>query len=122
MLEPASVDDVLALGALEDIDDVPAPLVSPLEEPEELAPDDGDESEDKYCPGCARHCTLGMCFIMLGAFIQWALPELRGLWCKDCFNLWRLVFKSTMKLTDLAAWFRDPAHRTEWNLALGAYI
>ena len=64
---------------------------------------DGIENEavDKGCSGCSRNCVVGRCWVNIDEMIQWALPQQRGLWCRDCFNLWRLCFQSRTTLVML---------------------
>jgi len=46
-----------------------------------------NEAVDKGCSGCGRNCVVGRCWVDPDEMIQWALPQQRGLWCRDCFNL-----------------------------------
>lgn len=82
----------------------------------------GEALASKGCNGCGR-TTGGQCWINVGELVQWALPNGRGLWCRDCFNVWRLRFSDTSKLCVMPAIMKsNPQQRVEFDFGLVAYI
>ena len=92
----------------------------------EVADSPGGESaqEHKACLGCARILGVSPCWLTLGDTMQWALPNGRGSWCKDCYTTHRTSFKSRTYLTDLHEWMKtNPEEREmEWQLSRVAYL
>jgi hypothetical protein len=89
----------------------------------EQEPDHDEGLEDKRCSGCRRSAVHGKCWINAEEIVRWALPNQRGLWCRDCFNVWRLQFADRFKLVVMPSYFRQsPEIIAEFELSLVAYI
>ena len=84
-------------------------------------PEGERDVEDKPCPGCQRSKFTGVCWLT-GDRILWSLPALRGSWCKDCFNLWRLVWGSKTNLIMFALWLEDSDNLLTWELHMLAAL
>ena len=84
-------------------------------------PEGERDAEDKPCPGCQRSKFTGVCWLT-GDRILWSLPALRGSWCKDCFNLWRLVWGSKTNLIMFALWLEDSDNLLTWELHMLAAL
>eukprot|EP00972_Heterocapsa_arctica_P116354 16452387-Heterocapsa_arctica.AAC.1 len=95
-----------------------------LGELEACSEEGGTEAEgDKTCSGCQRSANAGRCWIRPVERVVWALPEYRGLWCRDCHSVWRLRFQNRMPLVTLPAHFRSKeAIQCEFDLGLIAFI
>lgn len=88
----------------------------------ELGSDEAGETVDKICHACARPST-GPSWIRAGEVVQWALPESRGLWCRDCFTVWRLRFSGRMRLMTMPSHFKNsPSVAQEFETGLVALI
>ena len=48
------------------------------------------------CLGCSRE-RLTICVVTREP-IEWALPQGRGAWCKDCFRIWRSLHEGDLSL------------------------
>lgn len=77
--------------------------------------------EKAPCPGCDRDPD-GGAFGVKGEVVMWALPEARGLWCKDCFTVWRTVYGCSHSLTVFTMWLKHDSNLTEFQLNLLAYL
>lgn len=84
--------------------------------------DDGTEfDKDKACQGCSRRPG-DACFYGSAGGVEWANSQHRGLWCRDCFNCWRLAFSKRATLLMFVIFLRDARNRREWFSALLAYL
>jgi len=111
---------VLRSGAKDEDDDTAGTLAE-LQGSDEEAGTDADA--EKHCSGCQRSSTSGKCWIRPEDPVAWHLPELRGLWCRDCHSVWRLRFQNRMPLVTLPAHFRSKeAIQCEFDLGLVAFI
>ena len=82
-----------------------------------------EQEQEKYCRGCSRSSTNGTCWIRLGEEIVWGLPNKRGLWCRDCFSVWRLRFSTRFRLMTMPAHFKTSEEVVkEFEQALVAYV
>lgn len=79
-------------------------------------------SRKECCAGCYRDPVLGMDFLIQGQGVTWSLPNSRGLWCKDCFTVWRTCFATSNSLTVFAQRLRSGEIRAEYDMHLAAYI
>jgi hypothetical protein len=79
-----------------------------------------EEEEQKTCTGCQRSST-GQDWLT-GFPICWALPGHRGLWCKDCFNCWRLMYASEATLLVFGNWLLQKKNFDSWELTMCAYL
>ena len=91
--------------------------------PEECETGDDDDPNNKFCAGCNRNAITGKCWVREGEPVVWALPQGRGAWCRDCFNVWRLRFAQKMPLVTMPYHFKTNALViTEFEVAIVAYI
>ena len=81
-----------------------------------------DGSVDVACIGCHRSRENGTCYIVPSEDIQWALPDNRGLWCKDCFCCWRTCFSQSHSLTLFAVWLKSPVNEQAFESRLVAFL
>jgi hypothetical protein len=54
-------------------------------------------------------------YFTIGRLVEWLYLDGRGLWCKDCHDIWRLVFGTRTPLAFLAQWIRSNVD--EWSIA-----
>ena len=83
--------------------------------------DEAESTEEKLCTGFKRSYETGICWVT-GDPLQWGLPRGRGNWCKDCFNLWRLVWGSRTNLIMFALWLESEENWRTWELHLVAAL
>jgi hypothetical protein len=81
----------------------------------------GDEKK-KICEGCNRTLGVSPCWFVQGETVPWAMPHGRGLWCKDCHNIWRTSFSGCSALTWFPRWLANTENRASWDLHLLAYM
>lgn len=75
------------------------------------------------CSGCWRVVDEPNAdFLEVGSPAAWALPNGKGLWCRDCFNVWRTLYQGTIPLGILGVWLQAPEHKDEFSVALAAYL
>ena len=87
------------------------------------ATDEMDEFADKECLGCHRSSASGRCWARPEELLQWALSGYKGLWCRDCFNLWRLNYQTRSTLVMLPCHLAsDVTFEDDWHTALLAWI
>ena len=49
-----------------------------------------NDRDDKCCHGCGRNSVSVVCYYSANP-LAWGLLDMRGGWCRDCFNVWRLL-------------------------------
>ena len=81
-----------------------------------------DGSVDVACIGCHRSRENGTCYIVPSEDMQWALPDNRGLWCRDCFSCWRTCFSQSHSLTLFAVWLKSPVNEQAFESRLVAFL
>ena len=80
---------------------------------------DAEVDSNKECLGCIRSAATGTSFFSTVP-VSWALPSTRGLWCKDCFNCWRLMYASRCTLVVFGVWLKSASNWQSWELTLRA--
>ena len=84
---------------------------------------DDQEASAKDCNGCNRNSVTGRCWTNPSEGVIWAMSNMRGCWCRDCFNLWRLHFQDKVTLVMLTCHLKSsPQTLEEWCLGLLAYF
>lgn len=84
---------------------------------------EADDQVDKHCHGCGRSCLSGVSWTNPGEPLHWGLPNRRGLWCRDCFTVWRLRFAPRFKLITMPTYFHNKSPvLTEFELGLVSFI
>ena len=77
-------------------------------------------ARDPSCTGCNRTLKTGRHWVS-NERVVWAHPNGRGLWCRDCHNLWRLQH-SDMSLLLFGQWLAEYVNRQHWEIGLLSYI
>jgi hypothetical protein len=76
---------------------------------------------DKICVGCQRYST-STCWCDSTTAMLWALPNLRGAWCRECHNLWRLAFQDRSTLGMMSAHIQGGNQiAEEWSVSIIAW-
>ncbi|CAK0860935.1 unnamed protein product, partial [Prorocentrum cordatum] len=79
------------------------------------------KKERNGCPGCGRVYGVLMSFFQ-PAFVEWGLPDGRGLWCKDCMGLFRLTRKEEGSLTTWQGKLSKIEVTLDWEFDLMVWI
>jgi len=91
--------------------------VAELEGEAELGEDGG-----KACNGCSR-LRGGPCWITPGEEVVWGLPNGRGMWCRDCFTVWRLRYGGRVRLIAMPAHFKSSVETlTDFEVGLVSFL
>ena len=82
-----------------------------------------EEVGEKDCSGCGRS-TLSFCWARPCERLTWGLPNFRGAWRRDGFNLWRLWFQPQTTLVMLAVHIGDGTtdFAEVWYIALLSWV
>ena len=54
--------------------------------------------------------------------LQWGLPSCRGNWCRDCFNVWRLLYSAVCTLVAFAMWLKKPENALDYEMNFVSYL
>lgn len=52
--------------------------------------------QPRNCFGCWRNSVVGRCYMSPDAQIIWAQETGRGAWCRECYTIWRTVFRASV--------------------------
>ena len=80
------------------------------------------KQEDKICHGCSRVEGISPDFLSRGEKVQWARTHSRGLWCKDCFTVWRTVYSGEQSLSFFPDFLAQGDHRSEFEMNMIGYL
>ena len=81
-----------------------------------------DSVDNKRFHGCLRAAGRTSCWCIAGDTPEWALPNSRGLWCKDCLCVWRHIWSRECTLAMLSVHLQVPSHRRRFSIGLTAYL
>ena len=79
-------------------------------------------AKDPACSGCGRVRGIGKCFREEGRLVEWAYPDGRGIWCQDCFTVWRTSYQNVHTQRSFEKWISDPANLATFLVTLFAYV
>ena len=64
--------------------------------------------EGKVCKGCRCNPRVHKDFFDPAAVAPWAMSKEKGLWCRECYNVWRHMLRGTVSLSVLFTWLSKP--------------
>ncbi len=71
-----------------------------------------DRDQGIRCHGCTRTPERND-FVRAGDVVSWALPDIRGCWCKDCFTVFRTYYNSIKRIKLFSKWMQ--ADEANWH-------
>ena len=95
----------------------------PIVEVGELEESSSEALAQKLCVGWLRKALTGLCYHQPGMTVEWSLANWRSKWCRDCFNVWRLIFRDRIAQACMEQYLKNNMPiQIEWDVARVSYI
>lgn len=77
----------------------------------------------KECVGCLRQFGIDCSYLVAGTPLAWTYDDMKGSWCRDCYNLFKVMYKPRMNAPLFLRWLdKSPANRLQFMRMLVSYL